>query len=138
MKLPVRDVLLVEYTERALFLHADTMWEADQAGGFDMYVFSDFGLGSNGSAGTEGVGEAVRRFMRMRYVDEDFVRQASSIMVMMTGSAVGREVTDAVVGAVGVVCEEVEVRDGGPVYVAARGAAEFAWRAIERNGGDEL
>lgn len=134
LKMPVRDVLVVEYTEHALMLHADTVWEAQTAGGFDVYSYSDFGLESrdtNGRYGVERIREAVARFMRERYVGEDFIGQSDRMLVIMTGDGVRQEVTDMVVEQVREVCSEVEVLDQGHEYVAARGAAELAWRAVE-------
>lgn len=140
LAMPVHEVLLVEYTQYALLLHASVMREARDVllsyGG----VAASFKLGSI-NAGVEGHTEHVTAFV-LEYLhtkypvlgtpDNPIMGLPKEIMVIMTGnpeavgdSAVQKAIEDAVkaLGSTATMITDM------PEYAASRGAAELARRA---------
>lgn len=130
LDLPVRKVLLVEYTEQALFLHAEVMREAYELASRDIVIFTDFSLGHiEVPRRAEKIGQAVRQFLQGKYKN---VGLPDKFTVIMTGTKISNEVTEAIEKAVNNLGCDIETLNGEPEYIAARGAAELAWRSLER------
>jgi hypothetical protein len=138
LNMPVRDALLVEYTQHALLLHAGTMREAHDLAEHDIDIAADFSLGNshNREAGiATRIGRAVRQLLQARYGDRG---PPEKIVAIVTGDGVREHVVEAVRESIRSFGSEPEVLDSEREYVAARGAAEMAWRALERDGSAEL
>lgn len=136
--MPVRDVLLVEYTEHALLLHASLMREAHDLASRDIAVSADFTLGEHpesGGAVATRIGQAVRQLLQSKY---KYSGPPKNIVAIVTGSGAGEMVVEAVRESIRTFGAEPEVLETEREYVAARGAAEMAWRSIERGDGTEL
>lgn len=136
--LPVRQVLLVDYTEHALLLHASVMRDAYDLASHDITIFSDFSLGSKDTKGHDGavqIGNAVRSFTEKTYSEKD---PPLHITVIMAGNGVTTIVTRAVKEALERIGTDVEMLDSYSETIAARGAAELAWRSSGRSPPDEL
>ncbi|KAH9208630.1 hypothetical protein DL95DRAFT_467520 [Leptodontidium sp. 2 PMI_412] len=129
LDLPVRQVLLVEYTEHALFLHAMVMREAYELLNRDTAIFTDFSLGHiEAPRRADKIGQAVRQFLQEKYKNVGLPDRFTAIM---TGSKIRKEVTEAIEKAAKDLGRDVEILNGEPEYIAARGAAELAWRSLE-------
>ncbi|KAF2200639.1 hypothetical protein GQ43DRAFT_481388 [Delitschia confertaspora ATCC 74209] len=132
LKLPERDVLLVEYTEVALLLHGGGMREAIDLATHDFDEAASFKLGSKAVCEKYGalkVQEFVLQFLRRRY---RFLEPPQKMTVIMTGSeesVQNSEVQEAVKTAVEEMGSAADMLTSLPEYIAARGAAELAWRA---------
>jgi hypothetical protein len=128
--LPVHEVLLVEHTEHALFLHVKGMREAYELASRDISIFADFSLGHMEVPGlADKIGQAVRQFLQEKYRRVGLPVKFTTIM---TGSKIRKEVTEAIEKAIKDLGCEVEMLNAEPEYIAARGAAELAWRSLER------
>lgn len=131
LDLPVSEVLLVEYTEHALFLHAKTMREAYELASRDIAIFTDFGLGHiEVPRRADEIGQAVRQFLQEKYKN---VGLPDKFTAIITGSKIHKEVTEAIEKAAKDLGCDVEILNGEPECIAARGgAAELAWRSLKR------
>jgi hypothetical protein len=130
LELPVREVLLVEHTEHALFLHAKVMREAYELASRDIAIFTDFSLDHMEVPGrAHKTGQAVRQFLQEKYKN---VGLPDKFTAMMTGSEIRKEITEAIQKTVKDLGCDVEILNAEPEYIAARGAAELAWRSLER------
>ena len=130
LDLPVREVLLVEHTEHALFLHAKVMREAYELASRDISIFTDFSLGYiEVPRRADKIGQAVRQFLQEKYKN---VGLPDKFIAIMTGSKIRKEVTEAIEKAIKDLGCDVEILNREPEYIAARGAAELAWRSLER------
>ncbi|KAH7412394.1 hypothetical protein BKA64DRAFT_658774 [Cadophora sp. MPI-SDFR-AT-0126] len=130
LDLPAREVLLVEHTEHALFLHAKVMREAYELASRDIAIFTDFSLGHvEVPRRAEKIGQAVRQFLQEKYKN---VGLPDKLTAIMTGSKICKEVSQAIEKAAKDLGCDVEILNGEPEYIAARGAAELAWRSLER------
>lgn len=133
LQMPTRYVLLVEYTEQALLLDATHLCEARDS----LYSYTDvtasFDLGSSNGredGHTTSVKAFVFEYLSLRY---PYQPQPKEIMVIMTGSpeSVGDvAVQKAIEAAVEELGSTANMLTSMPEYVAARGAAELAWRAL--------
>ena len=138
LELPVRQVLLVDYTEHALLLHASVMRDAYDLASHDITIFSDFSLGSKDTKGYDGavkIGNAVQIFTEKKYSEKDLPLR---ITVIMAGDGVTTIVTQAVKETLESIGTEVEMLDSNFETIAARGAAELAWRSSGCSPPDEL
>jgi hypothetical protein len=126
-QLPGRVTLLVEYTEQALLLQTTVLGEAIDLGDSDMLAATSFELGGNSQMAGHAcrVAEFVDQFLRKWYQD---LFTPEEILVIITGN-----LDDSVRGAIQEVVKEivakVQLISSQSEYVAARGAAEIAWRA---------
>ncbi|KAL2076251.1 hypothetical protein VTL71DRAFT_1194 [Oculimacula yallundae] len=94
LDLPVRQVLLVEHTEHALFLHTSVMREAYDLGGHDIDIFTDFSLGHlEVPERADKISQAVRQLLQEKYKN---VGLPGRFTVIMTGTKTGKEVIGAV------------------------------------------
>jgi hypothetical protein len=94
LALPVREVLLVEYTEHALFLHAKVMREAYELANRDNAIFTDFTLSHiEVPRRADKIGQAVHQFLQERYKN---VGLSDKFTAIMTGSKICKEVIDAI------------------------------------------
>jgi len=129
-----RHTVLVEYTEAAILLHGKPMIHARNLANVD-YVRSSFELDSSSSASEEQVREFVLEYLRKvyhGYTQYPFV-YPNEFTVIMTGSAesVGSEkIRAAIAEAVRLYGFQARILYDNPGYVAARGAAEIAWRTL--------
>lgn len=131
LDLPVRRVLLVEHTEHAFFLHAKVMREAYELASRQISIFTDFSLGHiEVPRRADKIGQAVRQFLQEEYKNTGLPDKFTAIM---TGSKIRKEVTEAIEKAVKDLGCDVEILNREPEYIAARGAAELAWRSLERH-----
>ncbi|KAJ4293387.1 hypothetical protein N0V90_008670 [Kalmusia sp. IMI 367209] len=142
LKLPVRQTLLVEYSEAALLLHVQSMREAYDLAWPDMDLATSFDLGNANPSEPDvfdKIRDLVTQLLSLRY--GHFPQPPKGITVIMTGrpdrvsdSAFQRAITDGI-EALGF---EVDLLDNNPDYIAARGAAELAWRALSLSEQAEL
>jgi hypothetical protein len=134
-ELPVHEILLVEYTEAAMLLHSQVIREAMDLAYSDPRVVASFELGSKVCVGSERfslVRDLVMKLLRKAYPYRP-TEPGESIKVIMTGDAgsvssieVQKVIEDAVIELGWMVSMTTSL----PEYVAARGAAELAWRAL--------
>lgn len=136
LELPEREVLLIEATETALLLHASILREAYDLGipVHDTAVSFDLGTGTAGMSSTDDstqVRDFIIPLLRRRYSHRP--RPVKKITVLMTGS-VGSvnspAVRNGVLDALNEVGLEADIRAEQPEFIAARGAAELARRAL--------
>ncbi|KAI4654849.1 uncharacterized protein J4E78_007026 [Alternaria triticimaculans] len=129
-----RHTVLVEYTETAILLHGKPMTHARNLANVDCFR-SSFELGSSSSASEEQPREFVLEYLRKvyhGYTKYPFV-YPKEFIIIMTGSAksVGREeIRAAIAEAVRLYGFQARILYDNPGYVAARGAAEIAWRTL--------
>lgn len=138
LELPIRHVLLVEYTAHALLLHASVLREAKELAKHEIEIFSDFSLGSKDTKNRDGVariGDAVRKFVEKSYGKSN---SPPCITVIMTGDAVTTDVTEVVIEVIERVGIDVEMLDTESESIAASWAAELAWRSSGRPSPEEL
>jgi hypothetical protein len=138
LQLPVHDTLLIEYTKQALLQHARVMREAYDLAGRDLDISARFDLGGLHTPGSEGavkITQAVLQFLEKKY---DNVRAPRKITAILTGSNIRGEINEAVKEAVSIFGSEIDVLALEPEYIAARGAAELAWRSLEQREIAEL
>ncbi|KAK2813713.1 hypothetical protein FQN50_000111 [Emmonsiellopsis sp. PD_5] len=132
LQLPSRHTLLVEYTEDALLLQGDVLREAIDFADADIDADASFILGSNNSQ-SEGHAQRVKdfvlQFLRNRYLSEGPPGLILLIMVGRPGSVGDETVQNAILDAIWQLGSKANIITSMPGYVAARGAAEFAWRA---------
>jgi hypothetical protein len=130
-KCPMRPTLLIEYTGTALLAHHRYMRKAREMPWPSMILKTSFSMGSDQDPAEEDIQDFVLRFLYHEY----FVRllgAPDSVTIIITGSALGladgkvERATKAVVEALG---WKPEMLIKNPGYIAARGAAELAWRA---------
>jgi hypothetical protein len=142
LKMPGRSVLLAEYTQHSLLLHARGMREAMDRLFTYKDVAASFDLGSN-NAGVDGHAERVKAFvleyLRSTYPllgppNDPFGGPPKEIMAIMMGNpdavgdtAIQKAIEDAVEELGSAVNNMITDM---PEYVASRGAAELAWRAL--------
>ncbi|KAF1847838.1 uncharacterized protein K460DRAFT_333246 [Cucurbitaria berberidis CBS 394.84] len=142
LALPVRSVILVEYTSAAVLLHTMSMREANDLADPDTDLsIHYFSLGDDQNS--ENVGRHTRRKSTREAVIELLRRRYKRlpeppwppkvITVLLIGSPRDIDIDgiyELVNGAVEEAGFEVEVFATNPRFVAARGAAELAWRAL--------
>lgn len=134
-ELPVHEILLVEYTEAAMLLHSHVIREAMDLTGSYPRVVASFELGSKVTVGPEKlllIRDLVMKFLRKEYPYRP-TEPGESIKVIMTGNAgsvSNIEVQKAIENAVIELGWTADMTTSLPEYVAARGAAELAWRAF--------
>jgi hypothetical protein len=132
--LPTREVLLVEYTEAALLLQCQTLRDAHPLGESYLYISASFELGSGNSAergDTSKIRTLVMQLLRKRY--HTFRLPSKDITIIMTGSPKSVEDSEArrvIKDAAETFGFEVNILSTNPEYIAARGAAELAWREL--------
>jgi hypothetical protein len=131
LKLPLHQVLLMEYTEQALLLHISPIREA-----YDVLIrYNDVAASFDLGSGDERAGHTARvKAFVLKYLQTQFLYQKpKEVMVIMTGSpepvgdiAVQKAIKDAIkeFGAAAEMITKI------PDYVASQGAAEIAWRAL--------
>ncbi|KAF2200603.1 hypothetical protein GQ43DRAFT_441402 [Delitschia confertaspora ATCC 74209] len=133
LEMPSRDMLLVEYTKEAMLLHSTIIREAMDLADPDISAAASFNLGSgnrHSECHTEKVKSLVLELLRKRY---HWLGTPGEILVIMTGDAESvsdSAVQQAVQDAVKELGSGVSILTDMPEDVAARGAAELAWRAI--------
>jgi hypothetical protein len=131
LALPVRSTIFVECTSVAILLHGTTMREAYDLGDPDVDISTHF-FSSTETANEpmgreiirEKVMELLRRFLKPSPPPE-------SITVLLVGDADMKAVREVVYSAVEDEGFKVNMLEpSNPGFVAARGAAELAWRAL--------
>ncbi len=126
----MREVLLVEHTEHALFLYAKVMREAYELASRDIAILTNFSLGYiEVPRRADKIGQAVRQFLQEKY---KIVGLQDKFTAIITGSKIYKEVTEAIETAAKDLGCDIEILNGEPEYIAARGAAELAWRLLKR------
>jgi hypothetical protein len=129
LKLPVRQVVFVEITEHTLFLHAKVMREAYETANHDIAIFTNFNFDHlEVPKRADKIGHAVQQFLQEKYKN---VGLPDKFTVIMTGSKIDKEVTETIEKAVRDLDCYVEILNSEPEYIAARGAAELAWRSLQ-------
>ncbi|QKX57198.1 uncharacterized protein TRUGW13939_04306 [Talaromyces rugulosus] len=126
-QLPDRVTLLVEYTEQALLLQTSVLREAIDLGGTYILAAASFELGGNSQMAGHAcrVAEFVDQFLRKWYQGQLIPEE---ILVIITGN-LDDSVREAIQEAVKGLVAKVQLTASQSEYVAARGAAELAWRA---------
>lgn len=124
-QLPAHGTLLIEYTEQALLLQIGILREAIDLGDNDIHAAASFELGSNSQMDKHAyhVAEFVNQFLR----EWDFLIPGE-ILVIITGN-IDDTIQEAIREVVKGLVAKVELITSQSEYVAARGAAELAWRA---------
>lgn len=136
---PFRHTLLVEYTEESLPLHRERMATAVHYSDFysiDARASFDLGRRNHHQHGhAERIKDFIRGFLRhvYRYLD-----MPEKISVIMTGDT--EMVTDgplrmAIEAAIEEFGSKAELLTLMPEFIASRGAAELAWRALALKSG---
>lgn len=128
-QLPVRETLLVEYTDQAILLHTTALREAIDPDRGDSYTHAtasfELGAGSKADKHASDVAEFVYQFLEQWY-------QAplipDELLVIMTGIT-DETIQEVIREAVGRVLPNVQLLTSRSEYVASRGSAELAWRA---------
>jgi hypothetical protein len=129
---PVRPTILIEYTEVALLAHHSYKRKALEIPWPSMILKTSFNMGSNQAPAEEDIRDFILQFLYHEYIVRVGVGVPDSVTVIITGSALGiadgkvERATKAVVEALG---SKPEMLIENPGYIAARGAAELAWRA---------
>ncbi|KAI4621980.1 hypothetical protein J4E80_004355 [Alternaria sp. BMP 0032] len=130
---PSRAVLLIEYTETALLLHLDTLGKAVELSWPNMYLDLHFDLGSSTTPDEQDVRNSVLRFLYHHY-NERLKEGPPNMTVILVGDPTSasdgkvQRATTIVLEALGA---HADVLAENPAYMAARGAAEMAWRTFD-------
>jgi hypothetical protein len=131
----------VEYTEVAILLYCAVLEKGSNTPDVARGIRTSFELGSSNGASTEEVHDFVLEYLRDVSSSNTRWGFPEKISIMMTGSleSVGRaEIRQAIVGAVEAFGSRANVLYSDPGYVAARGAAEVAWRATPQMESTEV
>ena len=135
-----RTVLLAEYTQTALLLHLEGLNGAVELSWPNMYLQMLFDLGSSRTPDEQDIRNSVLHFLYHHY-NERLGRGPPNMTVILVGDpdSVGdgkvQRATKIVLEALGA---HAEVLAENSAYVAARGAAEMAWRALDHEERMEL
>ncbi|KAI4662663.1 uncharacterized protein J4E79_003972 [Alternaria viburni] len=135
-----RTVLLAEYTQTALLLHLEGLNGAVELSWPNMYLELQFDLGSSRTPDEQDVRNSVLNFLYHHY-NERLGRGPPNMTVILVGDpeSVGdgkvQRATKIVLEALGA---HAEVLAENSAHVAARGAAEMAWRALDHDERMEL
>jgi hypothetical protein len=106
------------------------MREAYELASRDIAIFTDFSFGrTEVPRRADKIGQAVRQFLLEKYKNIGLLDKLTAIM---TGSKIGKDVIEAIEKAAKDLGCDVEILNGEQEYIAARGAAELAWRSRER------
>lgn len=135
LNLPVRQTLLVEYSETALLLHCQIMREAYDFGESVTYESSNLDLTETNPSDPDvlaNIRDFVTEFARdqIRYPG---IHVPKACTVILTGPAklVNEVAFQATIkDGIRILGLEVELLDKRPEYIASRGAAELAWRSF--------
>jgi hypothetical protein len=136
-KFPVCDALLVEYTESALLIHRAFLQEAEESTWKDMRLATSFELGSAQQPDEVDMQDFIHRFLYREYCDLGPGRPPDTITVMISGSAESvsdGKVQRAITRVIESIGAKADMLEENPGFMAARGAAELAWRAVKRDG----
>lgn len=134
--MPVRNVLLVEYTKQALLLHDAPLREAvDVLFSQTTGVAASFDLGSSNGGAVPGHADHVKAFVleHLRPLHRFDEPKPKEFTVIMTGDPDGVgdvSVQKGIERAIEELGTTAVVLTSTSEYVAARGAAELAWRAL--------
>ncbi|KAH7078085.1 hypothetical protein BKA63DRAFT_279190 [Paraphoma chrysanthemicola] len=140
---PTRPTLLVEYTEIAFLLHHDFMGKAIELQWPSIALRTSLAMGSDHSPDEIEIRNHVIEFLWDEYLirEPDDGRAPETVTVLITGSskslADGR-LQNATRTAVDLLHSRIEMFSHNPEYIAARGAAELAWRALKSEENGEL
>jgi hypothetical protein len=115
-----QNVVVVESTPSSLLIHSTAALEAT-------YVEARYPAGREGAAM---IGWAVQSFVRSRRIH---LERSKRLLVIMTGRDGRPEVRDAITEELRNLVDDVEVLVPDTQYLAARGAAELAWRSKSTN-----
>ncbi|KAL4881679.1 hypothetical protein BJY04DRAFT_188569 [Aspergillus karnatakaensis] len=128
------DVLHVEYTLKAMLLHVAAVRGAQSRADWEIHAVAHYDLGSDGRD-DDGYEERVERCLESLLADEYGGKWPESLVVIVTGNEdnIGDgSVRDTIKHALELRgLTSVEILLDNPEYVAARGAAELAWRGRE-------
>lgn len=131
-QLPLVSTLHVEITDHALLLHGEQMRTAIELRNQEISAAASFDLGTRNLLG-EGYAEAIREFVSRFILQLDWRNlKTSELLVIISGQESAVEdgiVSSAVRAAAEEYVVHVRLVQSNPLYVAARGAAELAWRA---------
>ena len=127
--------VIVEYTEDAFLLDGRPLDRAHDIANYEDDTRTSFDLGSRSSVTEEQVRDFVLEYLRKVYIG--YTKRPwvfpEEITVMMTGSrdSVGREeIRMATADAFSLFGTRAKMLYSDPEFVAARGAAEIAWRTL--------
>ncbi|KAH7070206.1 hypothetical protein FB567DRAFT_539471 [Paraphoma chrysanthemicola] len=132
-KFEVRHTVLAEYTEAALLLHHGYMDKALEIPDAEMRLKVSFDLGSGRQPGEEDLRAFFLEFLSRVYTIGGSFEAPEKITVILTGSSdsvVDGKVENASKAAVLALPSKFEGFFDSSGYIAARGAAELAWRAL--------
>jgi hypothetical protein len=140
-ELPRRHLVLVEYTEVAILLYCAVLEKESNTPDVARGIRTSFELGSSNGASTEEVHDFVLEYLRDVSSSNTRWGFPEKISIMMTGSleSVGHAgIRQTIVGAVEAFGSRANVLYSDPGYVAARGAAEMAWRVTPQMESTEV
>lgn len=132
----IRPSLLVDYSLQAFFLHAQTLREAYDLAIPDLdisthFFTTDHDTATSGSKKQHLLQQSVQELLCTKYKPSlDILKLPKRITVLLTGDITGMEIMEVVKTAVEAEGFEVEIFSSNTVFIAARGAAELAWRAL--------
>jgi hypothetical protein len=133
-------VLLVEYTETALLIHLNGLEKAVELSWPNMYLAPHFELGSSRTPDEHDFHNSVLHFLYHHY-NERLGRGPPNMTVIVVGNlkSVGDgKVQRATTIVLEALSSHANILADNPGYVAARGAAEMAWRALDLDERMEL
>ncbi|KAF2875121.1 hypothetical protein BDV95DRAFT_591851 [Massariosphaeria phaeospora] len=135
LELPLRLILLLEFTETALLLQIKHMREADDSGSHDLDIATSFEVGNAEPSSRNSSGAVIRDLVvpLLRREHDRSVLPPETIAVIVTGSPSRIENPDIqqlIKDAVEEVYLQADMFTSNPDFIAARGAAELAWRAL--------
>ncbi|KAF2734092.1 hypothetical protein EJ04DRAFT_577142 [Polyplosphaeria fusca] len=130
LELPVRPTLLAEGTETAVIFHVASMREAIDLASSDLDLSISSGLGSPDA---KFIPQHVAQLLRKRY--DRLPERPKTITVILTGTK-WEGFQTAIKQGVEEAGFEAQILSANAEFVAARGAAELAWRARSLQNGD--
>jgi hypothetical protein len=136
----VRPMLLVEYTRAALLLHHDWMNKALEVPAPSIALTTAYELGSNREPSEMEIIEFILRYLIRLHMIGHGGEVPKRITVIVTGSpesGADGKVQQVTRTAVEALHSEIESLDENPDYIAARGIAELAWRAVDQESDSE-
>lgn len=122
-ELPLRQVLSVEWVKTALVLNTQGVREALDVADYDTVAKVDF---SDGFDTPERVTASITDILEERF---RFLQRPSDLTVVISGDNADLSISQTVTSAVRTFGPTPALFEAEPLYIAARGAAELAWRA---------
>jgi hypothetical protein len=140
-KSTAHNLLLVEYTKTALLLHLEGLEKAVELSWPNPYLQLSFDLGSSRSPNEFDIRDLVLQFLYHHYNERLKHGPPNPITVILSGDAYSfsdGKVQRATKTVLEAIRSRADIWAENPEYVAARGAAEMVWRALNEDERMEL